>query len=383
MAGARNTTRWWLCALIAAPTVVIILLYLLNPTLHEKTNGLIANVIDPGPKEPPLYNPDKWFFEAEVEFKLPDFNISKLRTLPPHNYRGPGHQTFATFFVSRDGTTKGPKQDPYFISVMQIVYRLLWDPAIKTQKHPIVVFVTEHVPEEQRQYFAAAGAVVREIPLRSFEPVDAGVPARLQDLFSKLEMWQQTDFSRIAYLDGDAFPIQPLDQIFDLAPDQRCKMDLLPDDDRALINVCEYAMAAYHENGDELNAGVLVLKPDYAMYERLAREVKNKDGWNTGFMEQAFLSHVFYKDTAFPASSLSHEWNAGKDAKESGVDVRILHHKMWAEYFTPGSWVEVDYNKTWADMLALYESPEFDGLRMEDLHSTQARFQKLAKHGGG
>lgn len=372
-----GNTRLWVLALVVAPAVVVLLLYLLNPTLHATANGIIGHALGKESNETPLYNPDQWFFQAEIEFALPKFDIHKLKALPPHNYKGRDHDTFATFFVTRGGTTKGPKQDPYFISALQIIYRLLWAPGRRSEKHPVVVFVTQYVPDEQRDYLAAAGAIVRELPIREFEPVDAGVPARLQDLFSKLEMWQQTDFHRIAYLDGDAFPMNNCDPLFDFAPDVQCKQDLLKAEESHLINVCDYALAAYHENGDELNAGVLVLKPDYGMYERLLREVKDKEGWNTGFMEQAFLSHVFAPGTAFPASPLPHEWNGGKDVKESGGELNILHHKAWAEYFTSGSWVEIDYNNTWAEMLALYESPEFLALRMEDLKHAQDRLQRF------
>lgn len=366
--------KWYFSVLIAVPLVFLSALYL-SPSFATRTKGFLEGITGPpSPTEPPLYNPDKWFFQADLEnYTLPQFDRAKLQKYPPHNYRGPGQSTYATFFATRDGTL----QDPYFVSALQIVYRLLWDPNRKTEKWPVVVFVTPYVREELREYFAAAGAIVREVGLQTFEPVDAGVPARLQDLFSKLEMWRQTDFTRIAYMDSDAFPFTNLDAIFDLAPEQKCNRELIPVEDQPFISdVCNYVFAGWHEGGDTVNAGVMVLKPDHAMYTRLVRETGNKEGWNTGFMEQAFLSHVFSKYGAFPASSLDHEWNAGKDFREKGLDFHILHHKMWADYFDIGSWVTADYNQTWTEMLALFDSPAFAELRAEDRVHAYALFEK-------
>lgn len=209
------------------------------------------------PIKNPFFNQDKWSFEVDIEgYPMPDFDKNRLQNYPPHNYKGPGNPVFGLFYTSREATDA----NPYFVAVNQIIYRLLWDPERKSS-HPVIVFVTEVVSEEQRQYFAAAGAIVREVKLNGFEPVLPGVPARLMDMFSKLQMWRQTDFSRIAYFDGDAFPEHNIDAIFEIVPEQHCIQDRLPPEDQHYVNgLCDYAFGGYEERGDEINAGVMVLK---------------------------------------------------------------------------------------------------------------------------
>lgn len=78
-------------------------------------------------------------------------------------------------------------------------------------KHTMTVFVALIISEEQRGYFRAAGAVAKETALRSFVPKQSGPAGPPNDMFSKLEMWRQTEFSKITYLDSDAFPLVNVD----------------------------------------------------------------------------------------------------------------------------------------------------------------------------
>lgn len=318
-----------------------------------------------------LFDTLEWFFQFDIDgYPLPKFpiGIEKLRNYPPHNYKGPGQKVFATFFATRNGTLK----DPYFLTAQQIVYRLLWDEKIKTDK-PVVVFVPPFVPQEQRDYFTAAGAIVREVEVREFTPHDAGyVPERLKDMFTKLEMWRQTDFERIMYLDSDAVPFRNLDPIFDLTKEQRCVKRRLPKEDRKYASsICDYVFAAWPESSGhhQLNAGVMVLKPNMPMYQRLVRESSKPDQhkWDDGIMEQAFLDFMFSYRTAFPSRNLSIEWNGG--VMDEKKHPRVVHGKLWSYTTAPKEqqWVLKNYNKTWDNLVKFYESDEFLKMRTADL----------------
>lgn len=326
--------------------------------------------------ETPAYDTIKWFWQVDIDgYPLPEFKIplDELRNYPPHNYKGHGQQVYATFFATRNGTMK----DPYFLSALQIVYRLLWDKDIKGTR-PVVVFVPPFVPAEQRAYFAAVGAMVREVDVREFTPNDRNViPERLKDMFTKLEMWRHTDFDRIMYLDSDAIPFRSLDGIWDLAKTRKCKFDRLPKEDKTYgSTVCEYVFAAWPEDfNGMLNAGVMVIKPTMPMYTRLVRESLKPHKWDEGIMEQAFLDKMFNYGSPFPSTNLSVEWNSVMKPKNPKLDPRVVHGKLWSLTFMGSivpedlQWIVTDYEQKWAESVTFYESDEFMEMRKADLQA--------------
>jgi alpha-N-acetylglucosamine transferase len=319
-----------------------------------------------GPMEPDAnseFNEVKYMFQQDLtQYDMPDFDAHSLRRYKPHNYRGPGHETFATYYSTRNATV----HDPYFLAAQQMAYRLLWDPRSKSNKHPLTVFVAPFVPDEQRDLLAAAGAIVRELDLVPWHPA-AQTYARWRDLFSKLNMWGQTDFSRITFLDLDAFPVNNIDKIFDLAPSKRCDKAKLPAEDKPMgKEICQYTFTGTEVPGyAEINVGVMVFSPNRAMHTRLLREYLNTDKYDSKMAEQAFLSYAYSVDGPFPANFISREWNGFfPQAGDEGA-FNIIHEKLWAENeHLP--WARDYFNGTWADMLELYESEAFVDLRKAD-----------------
>nr|POF02988.1 uncharacterized protein c5h10.12c [Quercus suber] len=305
----------------------------------------------------------KWYFQTDIPYALPRFDIVRLGEIPPQNYQGPGHETFATYFASRNSSM----EDPYFIAAQQIVYRLLWDPRSKTEKYPVTVFVAPFIVEAQRDYFRAAGALVRELPLVPFNPdpqADKHIAGRLVDMFSKLEFWNQTEFSRIAYLDSDAFPLVNLDGMFEIAPERHCHEERLPPYWPEIADTCDYVLAGHMENPRTVNAGVLVLKPNAGMHTLLLHEFHNTTDFDYGFVEQAFLSKFFRLDGPFPPSPIGEEYNSNPDRRDKGFDIYILHTKIWAYFFGETHWAAHIFNDTWLDMLQFYEKDGFANLRL-------------------
>lgn len=343
-----------------------------NDQEQELTEEEKAAAILEAEKGIPSFNNATFGFQDDLnEIEVPTaLSNSKFATYPPHNYKGPGHETFATLYVTRNGTLR----DPYFLANLNIIYRLLWAPKIKS-KHPVTVFVTGPVPREHREWFAAAGAIVREVGLRPFTPIHPGVPGRIQDMFSKLEMWRQTDFSRITYLDSDAFPLDNIDEIFNLAPEQTCFEELLPEEDQVYSSICDYVFGVFKEATWMINAGVMVFKPDEPMYARLARHSEQQDTFDNGFMEQSMLTLAFDERGPFPYSTFSQEWNAfDKYKDDEGGEIKILHDKMWSHHWMdPDSWVTKDWEESWADMVAFFNGDEFKRLRENDRSAVLAQ----------
>lgn len=304
-----------------------------------------------------------WFEEDIPHYPLPKFDVDKLKMYAAHNYKGAGHPAYATLYATRDATM----YDPLFLAAQQVVYRLLWQDGRKSDKYPVVVFVPNFVPQTHRDYFRAAGAIVREIGLHDIGDADMKT-SRYRDQYSKLNMWRHTDFSLLFYTDADALVWDNPDTIFDDPVPQQCKPDLLtPEDARNAPGICNYTFAAWIEPSiNELNAGVMLFKPSYHMYEHLMRGLLTLDHPEDGH-EQNYLNGSFSVAGPFPRRELDDQWNSIRSKEKHFY---ILHGKPWVA--VAGNWINQDWNDTWAGMRELYESPEFVKKREEDQRKAMA-----------
>lgn len=301
------------------------------------------------------FGDDWWFFQdTQDDYRNPKFDPD-LKSCRPRNYKGEGYETYATFFSTRDSSL----HDPYFLATQQIIYRLLWDPR-SNNSHPVVVFVAPYISQIQRNYFMAAGAMVRELELVDWQPtVKTTVAPRWKEMFSKLNMWKQTDFSRILYLDTDAFPLTHLDELFDVAKEQTCK-----EKDGKDPEACQYVFTAVAQEKGYLNAGLLLLKPDLAMHARLIRDIEDRDAYDQNMVEQAFLNHEFSPKGPFPAQLLERKWNALYTTNEDEGKINVIHEKIWI--MLPEHFASNYFKDTWDAMIRLYESDDFVEMRRED-----------------
>ena len=89
--------------------------------------------------------------------------------------------------------------------------------------------------------------------------------------YTKLQIWALEDYDAVVYVDVDAVVCENVDDLFDLDVDLAAAPDVFPP--------------------DYFNAGVLVIKPDRKVYDRLlalAPTAPSHDGGDTGFLNHAF-----------------------------------------------------------------------------------------------
>ncbi|KAF2216587.1 glycosyltransferase family 8 protein [Cercospora zeae-maydis SCOH1-5] len=306
------------------------------------------------------FNEMKYAFQNDLDqYPMPKYDARDLRRYMPMNWQGPGRHAYCTYYSTRNATL----HDPYFLAALQLTYRLLWDPKSKSEKYPLVVFVAPFTPDEHRHLLEAAGAIVRELDLIEYHP-DKATFARWRDLFSKINMWGQTDFELLAFLDLDAFPVQNIDGIFHIADRQACKPELLPKEDKVHEKeICDYVFSGTSVGGGykEVNVGVVVFNPNEAMRNRLLRESLHTDKWDNFMAEQAFLSYTFSVDGPFPASEVDRTWNGFFPQDDEGPKtgkLKIIHEKLWAEN-DHLKWAKKFWDDEWKAMLKLYNSKKF------------------------
>jgi inositol 3-alpha-galactosyltransferase len=303
---------------------------------------------------------------------IPRRDFASLAKYPAHNIEEPSKNVFATFYCSRQPDLRGP----YFEATQSIIWRLLWSEY--RSKYPLIVFVCPFIPYRNRRIFEGQGAIVKEIELLDdIIPDEAIATKRWIDVLSKLNIWRETDWQMITFLDSDAFPVRNIDDIFNLVPIQRCKEDELSPEDKAVVqngfggdDMCNYIYAGVsHFNEDNVNAGMLVLKPNLDMHRKLIKAARRTDDYDIKEMEQGILrsKNAFDFDGPFPVNRLPKVWNGlpeyymqYRDKGLESVDgpVRILHAKWWNRLW--GQWNNLtelndQWDLDWMKMCRFYD----------------------------
>ena len=177
---------------------------------------------------------------------------------------------------------------------------------------PRVVLVTPAVSARARSKLARRGADVREVaPIanpHAARPDQAG-KCWADSGYTKLQVWALDDFDVVLYVDVDAVVCENVDHLFEIDCDLAAAPDVFPP--------------------DRFNAGVLLLRPDRATYDRLmalAPTAPSYDGGDTGFL-----------NAAFPA------WHGGENARLARLPFacnaqRTMH---WMTRAAPGYWEAV------------------------------------------
>ena len=177
-------------------------------------------------------------------------------------------------------------------------------------------------------------------------------------------MWNQTQFSRIAFLDSDAFPVANIDDIFDISTPQNCVPERLEMEDLAHVKeICDYVFSGVEIlNYKEINGGVLVLAPNPAMHARLLRNSDKTDQFDNSMAEQAFLNWQFNPTGAFPTHFIPRAYNGFMPSPDEQNKLKIVHEKLWIF----DTWGAKIFDTTWTEMVQFYDGSTFMGLRKSD-----------------
>lgn len=289
-------------------------------------------------------------------------------------------------------------RDPYFANVQSIIWRLLWSP-YATRQHAVVIFVCPFTPEAQRTVLRGQGAIVEELPLLNIIPEEFLARPRWIDVMAKINIWSFTKYKKIAFLDSDAFPIDNLDEVFEL-PQQNCVPDKFSEEDRTAYQAdpgfCQYIFAGVPWKDTfsgirEINAGFLLLSPSVSMHQRLLRSALQTDKYDAGHLEQGLFraSIGFGDDGPFPARFMDPKYNAGLIHywdKEVLEVAKVIHSKLWVKSFVNNHpFLKYMWDNDWMEQCQFYDSTKFhqyrvsglrdwedlDAFRLKNLHEKQ------------
>ena len=176
--------------------------------------------------------------------------------------------------------------DNYLLGILVLNFSLQ-----KTKpKHPFHVLVTPNLEQTTLNTLELAG--IKTIPIEPIpNPHNPDKKDRRYYNYSKLNMWNTTQFQKIVYLDADMVVMHNIDELFD-----------------------KYNMSSTNSGGGiisswkQLNSGLIVLEPSQSVFEDMKSKV-GKIEKEKGKGDQAFL-HCYYSDwPEMKELHLSHIYN--------------------------------------------------------------------------
>ena len=143
--------------------------------------------------------------------------------------------------------------------------------ATKTEVE-LAVLVTADVTKHARAKLAKRADVLIDVePIANPHAATCHVDGWVDSGFTKLRVWALAQYDVVVYIDADALVLEPIDELFERAVDFAAAPDVFPP--------------------DRFNAGVLLVRPDPAVFAALlaaAPDAPSHDGGDTGFLNAFF-----------------------------------------------------------------------------------------------
>jgi glycogenin glucosyltransferase len=171
---------------------------------------------------------------------------------------------YATLITSND-----------FLPGLQVMLHSL----IKTKTElRIIVLLTPEVTESSRDKLSSMKAMgssgklveIIEVPAIPNPNAKVHVEGWINAGYTKLHIFNLTQFSKIVYIDADVLVLKNVDELFD-RPGLSAAPDVFPP--------------------DKLNAGVMVVEPSASIFEEMMAQIEtltSHDGGDTGFLNSFF-----------------------------------------------------------------------------------------------
>ncbi|OAL48496.1 nucleotide-diphospho-sugar transferase [Pyrenochaeta sp. DS3sAY3a] len=275
--------------------------------------------------------------------------LSSLSSTPPHpEHTSPPELAIATFLSGQSSDD----DDRYFNLTRLLTYQFVHAPATRI-KNPNITFAVlcgKKLSEEKKNHLRRVGAKVitlEDVKLPDWYHIDE---ARYSEVFSKLRVFEMTQFKRILFVDADILIMKPMDEIFEdptitsLTPTLFQRSDEIHEDEGTLPK--EWLFAARPENGwlggfehsvpplpaNYLNTGFFLIAPDKNMYDHLMNVIQFEGRFGTQFPEQDMLNYVFKREGPMPWRELDWRWCANfVNEKDYQFGIHSLHGKFWNE----------------------------------------------------
>lgn len=233
-----------------------------------------------------------------------------------------------------------------FEATRVLAYRILHKPSTKDlHNRCLIVLTTESVLPKQIQILRAAGAIVRPVsaigPPAEIDPKETIKHSKNQ--FTRLQIWNMTEYSKILYIEPDILPIRPLSALFETPPTKD-------------MYGTEYLFAATYDSeqirdsgkftrpipksgptdisaGVNFNTGMFLIHPSeqHARYLRAIYHDPAKAKHFSDMTEQSLLRYAYRDDGPYPWTRFSHMYNTQWPRLEDLAKSHAIRDKFWKE----------------------------------------------------
>ncbi|ORX48902.1 nucleotide-diphospho-sugar transferase [Piromyces finnis] len=222
-------------------------------------------------------------------------------------------------------TSEGNSVDNYYMYTSTIVYRLLHKEETRTRRDDVdvVIMVTEDVADWKLRGLHNLGAVIKRV-----NKIRMGtnyiINRRWRNCYTKLHMFEMTEYDTIVYLDADLFIKKNIDELFDIANDVRNTTGR----NDFFGAVTDGSIKINYNNRERkgmLNAGIMILTPEMKVYNDLIELAPKKELYNSGFMEQGLLSYYY--------SDFNNQFNRTRYHLDARYNAQWLDESAYDEYY--------------------------------------------------
>lgn len=176
--------------------------------------------------------------------------------------------------------------------------------------HDVIVMVTCDVSENNKIIIKSLNGIIVEVPYIYYNGDNKhSIKDRYNEtswkMFTKLNLWNLTDYKKLLYIDADAVVLQNIDHIF--------KVDI-NDGIAAVVDGSKML------NYTGIEAGVMLLSPNNHVYNNLLESL-NSDKYDLKMTDQSFLNDYFKEKIV----SLDPKWNTRQKKHKSYKGSFIYH----------------------------------------------------------
>ncbi|EPY52702.1 acetylglucosaminyltransferase [Schizosaccharomyces cryophilus OY26] len=291
-------------------------------------------------------------------------------------------------------TPPSSENDPYFNATRVLVHRLKHHPVTKS-KYPIHIMVVRGVDEWKIRRLEADGAsIIMVDPISpsnmvvDVESMDHDVSKRYEHMFTKLRIFEQTQFDKLCVVDSDILILKNIDDIFDtpyqgkprtpVKTEQRRYKDPKDDSEHyfeenfeeygaSIDDFYPYLLAAVSDRGEHhmippepigsFNAGMMLIRPSIEQFKRLLKIGAYPYKYeNAHMMEQSLLNLAYEEHGWFPWTRVDPYYNGVWCSPDEYHHLKTAHGKFWnigSSEFAPVYLAE--WFRAYGEMLAFHQ----------------------------
>ncbi|KAF1968484.1 nucleotide-diphospho-sugar transferase [Bimuria novae-zelandiae CBS 107.79] len=294
------------------------------------------------------------------------------------SYNSTAHLPATDYAIATFLTGQAKDDDSYFVATRVLTYQLLHAESTKCDANNItfLVLCSESVSCAQKATLRADGATVvqvRDVPVNWW--IHSGV-TRWKEQFTKLRVFEMTEYKRILFMDADTLLTGHIDGIFDepevaiLAPTLDRKNQVRWGESQL---PSQWLFAARSDNAftgerkhptpplqaQAFSAGFFLVAPDRRIFEYLLSVMAIPRRFDPFTMEQSLLNYVFRRDGRMPWRELGWRWSATWPNEEDvKLEVVSLHEKLWK---TGPQGLKDMWNRKKGEMLRFHERRRGEG----------------------